>query len=159
MDFSDHDAVARCVQPRVGRNVGRTRVFSWIPRSATAKHLRLFLKAELESLPEALGFTDAGDGRHFEHKPSGWLVEFPPGPVAFGDTTVSESDIPVIDCKFGKLRVITPTQSLMDRLAAYFQWNRQPDLRNQVRGLRLLRSPAFRGYRLHLHRDASTHNS
>ena len=28
---------------------------------------------------EALGFTDAGDGRHFEHRPSGWLIECPPG--------------------------------------------------------------------------------
>ena len=84
---------------------------------------------------EALGFTDAGDGRHFEHKPSGWLIECPPGPVSFGDTTVNESDIPVIDCEFGKLRVITPTQSLMDRLAAYFHWNRQPDLRHQIRQL------------------------
>ena len=38
----------------VGRNVGRTRVFTWNPRSATAKHLRLFLKAELDSPPEAV---------------------------------------------------------------------------------------------------------
>ena len=36
----------------VGRDVGRTRLFSWNPRSQTAKNLRLFLRAELDSLPE-----------------------------------------------------------------------------------------------------------
>ena len=36
----------------VGRDVGRTRVFTWNPRSQTAKHLRLFLRAELDALPE-----------------------------------------------------------------------------------------------------------
>lgn len=36
----------------VGRNVGRTRVFTWNPRSQTAKHLRLFLRAEVDALPE-----------------------------------------------------------------------------------------------------------
>lgn len=90
---------------------------------------------ELKAILEPLGFTDASDGRHFEHKPSGWLVECPPGPVAFGDTILRETDIPVIDCEFGRLRVITPTQSLMDRLAAYFHWNRQPELRTQARQL------------------------
>ena len=89
----------------------------------------------LRKVLEPLGFTDAGDGRHFEHEPSGWLLEFPPGPVSFGDTSLSETDIPIIDCEFGRLRVITATQSLMDRLAAYFHWNRQPELRRQVRQL------------------------
>ena len=36
----------------VGRTVGRTRLFTWNPRSRTAKNLRLFLRAELESMPE-----------------------------------------------------------------------------------------------------------
>lgn len=91
--------------------------------------------AAIKAVLEPLGFVDAGDGRHFEHEPSGWLVECPPGPVSFGDTSLSETDIPIIECEFGRLRVITPTQSLMDRLAAYFHWNRQPELRQQVRQL------------------------
>ena len=36
----------------VGRTIGRSRLFTWNPRSRTAKNLRLFLQAELESLPE-----------------------------------------------------------------------------------------------------------
>ena len=36
----------------VGRSVGRSRRFTWNPRSRTARNLRLFLRAELESMPE-----------------------------------------------------------------------------------------------------------
>ena len=90
---------------------------------------------DLKAVLEPLGFTAAPDGRHFVHEPSGWLVECPPGPVSFGDTFLSEDDIPITDYEQGRLRVITPTQSLMDRLAAYFHWNRQPELRTQVRQL------------------------
>ena len=36
----------------VARTIGRTRVFTWNPRSQTARHLRLFLRAELDALPE-----------------------------------------------------------------------------------------------------------
>ena len=36
----------------VSREVGRTRVFTWNPRSLTVKNLRRFLEAELKLLPE-----------------------------------------------------------------------------------------------------------
>ena len=82
-----------------------------------------------------LGFEASSDGRHFAHRPSGWLVEFPPGPLAFGDTTFRSEDVPILETRYGRIRVITPTQSLMDRLAAYFHWNKQRTLRDQVRQL------------------------
>ncbi len=36
----------------VSRMVGNTRVFTWNPRSATARDLRTFLEAELQRLPD-----------------------------------------------------------------------------------------------------------
>lgn len=36
----------------VSREVGRTRLFTWNPRSLTAKNLRNFLEAELKQLPK-----------------------------------------------------------------------------------------------------------
>ena len=36
----------------VSRQVGRTRVFTWNPRSASVKNLREFLEAELKLLPK-----------------------------------------------------------------------------------------------------------
>jgi hypothetical protein len=89
----------------------------------------------LTAVLEPLGFTASPDGRHFTHEPSGWLVEFPPGPLAFGDTVLGNVDIPVLDTGYGQVRIITPTQSLMDRLAAYFHWNQQRPLRDQARAL------------------------
>jgi hypothetical protein len=38
----------------VGRLVGRARLFTWNPRNPTARNLRLFLRAELDSMPEEL---------------------------------------------------------------------------------------------------------
>jgi predicted ArsR family transcriptional regulator len=38
----------------VSRDVGRTRVFTWNPRSTTAKNLRGFLELELERLPKEM---------------------------------------------------------------------------------------------------------
>ena len=35
----------------VSRVIGKSRVFTWNPRSSTARNLRMFLEAELEKLP------------------------------------------------------------------------------------------------------------
>ncbi|WP_406828059.1 hypothetical protein [Microbulbifer sp. ARAS458-1] len=36
----------------VSREIGKTRMFTWNPRSATVRDLRKFLEAELERLPQ-----------------------------------------------------------------------------------------------------------
>jgi hypothetical protein len=70
-----------------------------------------------------LGFQRVPGAREFEHPESDYYVEFPPGPLAFGETVVRDGDVPVLQTDFGPLRVVTPTQSIMDRLAAYVHWN------------------------------------
>jgi hypothetical protein len=70
-----------------------------------------------------LGFRHVPGVRQFEHPESDFYVEFPPGPLAFGETVVRDCDVPVLRTKFGALRVVTPTQSVMDRVAAYVHWN------------------------------------
>jgi hypothetical protein len=69
-----------------------------------------------------LGFRRVPGAREFEHPESDYRVEFPPGPLAFGETVVRDGDVPVLQTDFGPLRVVTPTQSIMDRLAAYVHW-------------------------------------
>jgi hypothetical protein len=61
--------------------------------------------------------------RAFKHPESDFYVEFPPGPLAFGETAVGDGDVPLLGTDFGPLRVVTPTQSIMDRLAAFVHWN------------------------------------
>lgn len=70
-----------------------------------------------------LGFGAARDGRHFTHPNTVLFVEFPAGPLEFGDRIVHHEDIPRIETQWGPLRVITPTQCVMDRLAAFWHWN------------------------------------
>jgi hypothetical protein len=66
-----------------------------------------------------LGFRE--HDRYFVHDDTKLFVEFPSGPLAVGDTPVY--DIAEIDTEAGVLRLLTPTDCIKDRLAAYFHWN------------------------------------
>ena len=80
-------------------------------------------RAALRSAIEPLGFYPSGNVRQFEHPHTDWFVEFPTGPLSFGDTYVDHCDVPPRDTDYGPLRIITPTQSVMDRLAAFWYHN------------------------------------
>jgi hypothetical protein len=67
-----------------------------------------------------LGFEQCRGGRMFEHSDSIWYVEFPPGPLGFGDTFIDAQKIPILETKYGPIRIITPTLCVIDRLAAYW---------------------------------------
>ena len=79
--------------------------------------------AALRDAIEPLGFVPSANRRQFEHPEVDWLVEFPPGPLAFGDMVVAHEDVPVLETRFGPLRVISPTLTVLDRLAAYYYFN------------------------------------
>jgi hypothetical protein len=82
---------------------------------------------ELRPVLEELGFRHTGVPRlsQFSHPRTEWYVEFPPAPIAFGHLHVTHDDCAVIDTRAGQIRIITPTQSVMDRLAAVYAWNDQ----------------------------------
>jgi len=68
---------------------------------------------------QELGFEK--HGKEFSHKQTDFFVEFPSGPLAIGDELVqAEAEL---EFNGHKLRLLSPTQSVMDRLAAYFHWN------------------------------------
>lgn len=77
----------------------------------------------VEQAIAGLGFRRVRSTRAFEHPESEYYLEFPPGPLAFGETVIHPDDVPVVQTEFGPLRVVTPTQSVMDRLAAYVHWS------------------------------------
>ena len=79
---------------------------------------------DLKPVLERLGFEHAGVSRlsQFSHPRVEWYVEFPPSPLTFGNLHVNPEDCAVIELPVGKLRIITPTQSVMDRLAAAYAW-------------------------------------
>ena len=78
--------------------------------------------SDLKPVLERLGFEHTGVPRlsQFTHPKVEWYVEFPPSPLSFGHLHVNPTDCDVIELPVGKLRIITPTQSVMDRLAASY---------------------------------------
>lgn len=77
-------------------------------------------RRELLRVMAGLGFTP-GSGRHFEHPGTRLVVEFVAWPVTLGDEVVQEwARLPT---RSGTLQVLTPTQCVKDRLAAFYHWH------------------------------------
>jgi hypothetical protein len=70
-----------------------------------------------------LGFRYFAGSKDLAHPDSRYTIEFPPGPLAFGSTAASNQAAVIVETDFGPVRIITPTQSVMDRLAHYVFWN------------------------------------
>jgi len=73
----------------------------------------------VEEAMREIGFTRSS-GRYFTHPGMDMLVEFPPGPLSIGDAPVTSTS----EIRVGNrvLRLLTPTQCIMDRLASYYHW-------------------------------------
>jgi len=82
------------------------------------------LIADLSPLLAELGFVHTGVPRmsQFSHPLVEWFVEFPPTPISFGHLYVTHEQCATIELPAGTLRIVTPTQSVMDRLAAAIAW-------------------------------------
>ena len=85
---------------------------------------------QIKQALEPLGFKRAGQPRLsvFDHPNTNWYLEFPPAPLSFGGTYIDPSECALIDTGLGKLRIITPTHSVMDRLIAAAAWNEPQSL-------------------------------
>jgi hypothetical protein len=75
-----------------------------------------------------IGFYE--EGKYFRHPDSQFFVEFPPGPLAIGEEPVKQT----VEKKFstGILKVISPTDCVKDRLAAYYHWSDQQSLAQAI---------------------------
>jgi hypothetical protein len=67
-----------------------------------------------------LGFK-RDKGRHFVHPGTPFFVEFPGYAPAIGNMPLAR--VAERQTRYGMLRLLTPTQSVMDRLAALFHWD------------------------------------
>ncbi|MFC1879157.1 hypothetical protein ACFLZW_04530 [Chloroflexota bacterium] len=65
-----------------------------------------------------IGFIE--EGRYFKHPDSQFIVEFPPGPATIGEEPIKR--VLEIELITGILRIISPTDCVKDRLAAYYHW-------------------------------------
>ena len=78
----------------------------------------IFKHNEIKKKMTELGFV--AEGKHFRHPGTTYTVEFPASPLAIGSELVKE--IAEIETEYGVLRLITPTDSVKDRLIAYYAW-------------------------------------
>ena len=74
------------------------------------------LARKVDAAMESLGFEKGK--RHWTHPRSRYWVEFPPGPVAIGEETIRR--FAERETRTGTLRLLAPTECVMDRLAWYF---------------------------------------
>jgi len=74
------------------------------------------LARKVDTAMQSLGFEKTQ--RHWTHPKSRYWVEFPPGPVAIGDETIRT--FAQRETRMGTLRLLAPTECVMDRLAWYF---------------------------------------
>jgi len=75
-----------------------------------------------------IGFIE--ENRYFKHPDTQYFIEFPTGPLAVGSESIKE--IHTLTFQTGKLKLLSPTDSIKDRLAAYYHWNDQQCLEQAV---------------------------
>jgi hypothetical protein len=81
-------------------------------------------RAKVKKAMEEIGFEQIG--RHFEHPQVDLLVEFPGGPLSVGSQKVRE--IKTREYDTGTLKLLSPTDCVKDRLAAYYHWGDRQSL-------------------------------
>ena len=74
---------------------------------------------EIAKAVRGLGF-EATLGRHFVHPTCSFTLEFPPWPLALGSELVREWSGRRV--AHGVIQMVSPTQCVMDRLAAFYFW-------------------------------------
>lgn len=75
---------------------------------------------KVDAVMISLGFTK-NSGRHFVHPLSKFYVEFPGGTLNIGESL--ETEIVERKSNYGTLKLLSPTDCVKDRLAAFYHWN------------------------------------
>lgn len=86
-------------------------------------------RKEIKAVMESLGFRQ-DKSRHFIHPDTKFFVEFPGAAVMVGDEPLVEFS--KLKTKNGILKLLTPTDCVKDRLAAYYHWNDRQGLNQAV---------------------------
>jgi len=89
---------------------------------------RFATQREIKEAMSAIGFVP--EDRYFKHPDTDFLVEFPSGPPAVGKEPIGT--INKIEFSTGVLWILSPTDCVKDRLAAYYHWNDLQSLEQAV---------------------------
>jgi len=90
----------------------------YVSRDLDFIETRFATVAELRDAMAEIGFEP--ESRHYSHKDTDLIVEFPAGPLSLGSEPAG--DIKEVKFATGLLRMLSPTDCVKDRLAAYYHW-------------------------------------
>jgi hypothetical protein len=85
-------------------------------------------RAQIKTAMAEIGFHEKN--RYFIHSDTQHIVEFPSGPLSVGGEPVKH--VEELEYATGVLRVISPTDCVKDRLAAYYFWGDQQALTQAI---------------------------
>jgi hypothetical protein len=85
-------------------------------------------RAKVDSAMKELGFEQRG--RYYYHPQTPYFVEFISGPPSIGQDRIEE--IQEIKMATGFVRIISPTDSVKDRLAAFYHWGDRQSLEQAI---------------------------
>ena len=85
-------------------------------------------RRQVKAALAGIGFVEKN--RYFVHRETDCFVEFPTGPLTVGDERVES--VAMRDTGAGRLRLLSPTDCVKDRLAAFFHWNDREALKQAV---------------------------
>lgn len=85
-------------------------------------------RRQLKQALAEIGFTEKN--RYFVHPDTEYFLEFPSGPLAVGNEPVSM--VEELRLETGTLRLLSPTDCVKDRLAAFYHWNDRQCLQQAV---------------------------
>lgn len=83
---------------------------------------------KIHAVMKELGFKE--HNKYFVHNDTKYFIEFPSGPLGVGDAPVE--NIAEIDTVAGVLRLLTPTDCIKDRLAAFYHWDDEQSLQQAI---------------------------
>jgi len=86
---------------------------------------------KLEDALRPLGFSHRPGYKDFTCPDTDFSIEFPGRALVLGDMVLPLEDTNTLETPFGILRVVTPTQSIIDRMAAYVYW-KDPQSQDQA---------------------------
>lgn len=82
---------------------------------------------DINTVKEALVELDfIKEGKYFSHTDCDYFIEFVSPPVSIGDEVVQEFEYH--KTPLGTIKMLTPTDSIKDRLAAFYHWNDRQSL-------------------------------
>lgn len=84
---------------------------------------------EISRVLSGIGFRQKSS-RHFVRKECPFFIEFVAPPLSIGSEPITQ--IKTLSSRFGKLVLLTPTDSVKDRLAAFYHWNDSEALEQAV---------------------------